>query len=136
MIPNLGLYLGALGFIFVIVMVVGNLIEHFEDVKPPTIPPPPKPPDTYGSAEFTPVRAYVPGGEEYVFQGVFFGKSSEPGAVTVPLQNHQGAPVCSVPGHNTLVCAKAGAGKGARVLIPTLLRNILNSALVIDVKAE
>jgi type IV secretory pathway TraG/TraD family ATPase VirD4 len=88
----------------------------------------------YGTADFAPSTAHIPN-QLYIFSGVFFGKSSEPGAENVPLDNHQGAPICSVPGNHTLIIARTRTGKGTRVIVPTLLRYI-NSCIVIDPKGE
>jgi type IV secretory pathway TraG/TraD family ATPase VirD4 len=71
----------------------------------------------------------------YVYDGVFFGKSSQLGAEQIPLNQHQGAPVCSTPHTHVLVAGQTGAGKGTRVIIPTLLRWMHNT-VVIDPKGE
>src|SRR5206468_5382525 len=49
--------------------------------------------------------------------------------------NAPGAPITSQPENHTLVIARNGAGKGTRVIIPTLLR-YASSMLVIDPKGE
>jgi type IV secretion system protein VirD4 len=88
----------------------------------------------YGTADYAPTRAHIPD-DLYIYSGVFFGKSSQPGAENVPLGNHQGAPICSTPEHHSLVVARTRTGKGTRVVIPTLLR-YMNSCIVIDPKGE
>ncbi|HEV8414165.1 MAG TPA: type IV secretory system conjugative DNA transfer family protein [Bryobacteraceae bacterium] len=71
------------------------------------------------------------------FAGVFFGKSSAPTpAHSGPFEAHQGAPVFSTPENHTLIVARTRTGKGTRVIIPTLLRYFMGSALVIDPKGE
>lgn len=88
----------------------------------------------FGTADYAEPRAYVPD-QLYIFQGVFFGKSSMPGDEKVPFENHQGAPICSTPGNHSLIVARTRTGKGTRVIIPTLLRYI-NTCIVIDPKGE
>ena len=91
--------------------------------------------DTFGSAGFAEPRKTI-ADDLYPFNGVFFGKSSEPGAAeTAPLEQHQGAPICSTPENHTLIVARTRTGKGTRVVIPTLLRYI-NSCIVVDPKGE
>lgn len=99
--------------------------------------PPPKPETSgnFGTADYAPARGGIPD-QLYIFNGVFFGKSSQPGAEKMPLVQHQGAPICSTPEHHSLVVARTRTGKGTRVVIPTLLRYMNGSALVIDPKGE
>jgi type IV secretory pathway TraG/TraD family ATPase VirD4 len=62
---------------------------------------------------------------------VFFGKSSAPQLSSVALSRNPGAPICSRPGYHSLIVGRAKAGKGTRVIVPTLLRN-RQSCLVVD----
>lgn len=94
-----------------------------------------QPPDTYGTADYSEPRASIPN-ELYIFSGVFFGKSSTPGANELPFGQHHGAPICSTPENHSLIVARTRTGKGTRVVIPTLLRYVMGSALVIDPKGE
>ncbi len=127
----------ALGFIVLVFFAFAAYLENrgSSTYTPPQTPPEP-PLTTYGSASFALARADLPGGEEHVFRGVFFGKSSYEGAENMPLGALNGAPVCSKPGHHSIIFAKTGTGKGTRVIIPTLLRACLTSAIVIDPKGE
>jgi type IV secretion system protein VirD4 len=95
----------------------------------------PKTSGNFGTADYSPVRTLMPGAEMYTYEGVFFGKSSQPGAENIPLERHQGAPICSTPGNHSLIVARTRTGKGTRVIIPTLLRYI-NTCIVIDPKGE
>jgi type IV secretion system protein VirD4 len=98
--------------------------------------PPPPPQDTYGSAEWEEVHGGLPD-QLAAFNGVFFGKSSAPiPAHLGPFEEHHGAPIFSTPENHTLIVAQTRTGKGARVVIPTLLRYFNGSALVIDPKGE
>lgn len=73
----------------------------------------------------------LPASNESIFHGVMFGKSSRPGmAATIPT-----APITSIPETHTLIVARTRAGKGTRVIVPTLLR-YNDSMLVIDPKGE
>lgn len=87
----------------------------------------------YGTAQYAPLQADISDGT-CLSNGVFFGKSSEPGRGAAPL-GAPGAPVCSTPEHHTLIVARTRTGKGTRVIVPTLLR-YGGSALVIDPKGE
>lgn len=127
----------AIAFIVLVFLGFGAYLENRTPAGPITPPPlPPMPPDTYGSASFAFGRSTLPGGEDYVFRGVFFGKSAYQGAENMPLDKLQGAPVCSTPENHVLIVAKTRTGKGTRVIIPTLLRDVKTSALVIDPKGE
>jgi hypothetical protein len=95
---------------------------------------PPEPVSTvYGTAHYAPVQTDVEN-DACLANGLFFGKSSQPGWETATLLA-PGAPVCSTPEHHTLIVARTRTGKGTRVIIPTLLR-YRGSALVIDPKGE
>src|SRR5260370_26703268 len=88
---------------------------------------------TQGGAGFAALQRFIPH-ENYVSDGIFFGKSSEPGpAHLAPFAQHQGGPICSTPRNHSLIVAPTGSGKFKRVCAPTLLRGYLtSSALVID----
>lgn len=86
--------------------------------------------DNYGSADWSPIRAQ-PHSRDDVAHGVAFGMSSGPYAP----RESAGAPVVSHPEAHTLIVARTRAGKGTRVIIPTLLR-YADSILVIDPKGE
>lgn len=94
--------------------------------------PDPAPPltENYGSAAWAAHRL-KPYSDKDVAQGVTFGKSSSPG---LPAKA-PGAPVTSLPETHTLIVARTRAGKGTRVIVPTLLR-YGGSMLVIDPKGE
>jgi len=94
----------------------------------------PAPSGNYGSAKFAPPVTAITGASANS-AGVFFGKSSSPEApADFPLHLNPGAPVCSAPENHTLIVAKTGAGKGTRVIIPTLLRYTRGSMIVMDPK--
>jgi len=124
-----------LGGIFAVLMLMG-IGAAFLKARSPRAAKPEQTSDTYGTASFAPARTFLPAGEDYVFKGVFFGKSSQPGSENISVENHAGAPVCSLPENHTLIVARTRTGKGTRVIIPTLLRTLMNSALVIDPKGE
>lgn len=86
--------------------------------------------DNYGTAAWAMPRKMPRPGESKAL-GVTFGKSSHP---LLP-PNAQGAPVSSAPEAHTLIVARTRAGKGTRVIVPTLL-NYTGSMLVIDPKGE
>jgi type IV secretion system protein VirD4 len=96
--------------------------------------PPEKPQDTYGSADWAEATPHMPDPMS-TFMGVFFGKSSTPGAEKTPLEQHMGAPICSRPEKHCLIVAQTRTGKGTRICVPTLLRYV-NSCIVIDPKGE
>lgn len=89
--------------------------------------------DVYGTAHFAPTELSVLD-DACLTKGLFFGKSSAPELVRLPL-DAPGAPVCSTPEHHTLIVARTRTGKGTRVIVPTLLR-YGGSAFVIDPKGE
>ena len=84
----------------------------------------------YGTAAWAAVRQKPLSGDD-VSHGVTFGKSSRP---DIPA-DAPGAPVVSLPETHTLIVARTRAGKGTRVIVPTLLR-YGGSMLVIDPKGE
>src|SRR5437867_12824388 len=59
-----------------------------------------------------------------------------PGGGDVVWGKHQSAPIGSTPENHSLIVARTGTGKGARVGIPTLLRNVMSSCLCVDPKGE
>jgi type IV secretion system protein VirD4 len=72
-----------------------------------------------------------------VWTGVFFGKSSAPEMTNVPLAQHIGAPIVSHRENHTLIVARTRAGKGTRIILPTLLKGIMTSSCIcIDPKGE
>src|SRR6185295_13944746 len=95
--------------------------------------PTPKPTDIHGSAAWHPC-VWLPVDFDMVSRGIHFGKSSDPQyrgkGLGIPT-----APITSKPEVHTLIVAKTRAGKGTRVIIPTLLRYDA-SVLVIDPKGE
>jgi type IV secretion system protein VirD4 len=108
--------------------------------KPPVLNIPQKqeePEEPYGSADWEEPRGGIPNAG-YIFDGVFFGKSSRPDYAHIATDSHQGAPICSTPGNHTLIIGRTRVGKGCRVVIPTLLRANLvkRSALIVDPKGE
>ncbi|HEV2521693.1 MAG TPA: type IV secretory system conjugative DNA transfer family protein [Candidatus Acidoferrales bacterium] len=89
--------------------------------------------DIYGTAHYAPHQLDI-ADEMCLANGMFFGKSSAPGLRGSP-NEYSGAPVCSTPEHHTLIVARTRTGKGARVIVPTLLR-YAGSVFVIDPKGE
>ncbi len=87
----------------------------------------------YGTAHYAAMETDIKD-DACLANGLFFGKSSQPGWAAATL-GAQGAPVCSTAEHHTLIVARTRTGKGTRVIIPTLLR-YRGSALVIDPKGE
>ncbi len=85
----------------------------------------------FGSASYAGESTTLNDGGEGLVRGVFFGKSSHP-----EYSSGSGAPIYSRPENHTLIVAKTRTGKGTRVIIPTLLRALRTSALVIDPKGE
>lgn len=124
---------GVVGFfIFTVIWMIGKMIS----AEKPAAPQQPQTSDTYGSADYAEPRPFLPD-QMYVFSGVFFGKSSIPSSAHLaPFEQHQGGPICSTPENHTLIVARTRTGKGTRVVIPTLLRYLTGSALVIDPKGE
>lgn len=93
-------------------------------------PPKPQTSGIHGTADWAD-HEKTPGAHSNVSRGVTFGKSSQPGLDP----NTPGAPITSQPESHTLIIAQTGAGKGTRVIIPTLLR-YSSSMLIIDPKGE
>lgn len=125
---------GGSGILVLVVVVVGALIAGLiwwliawkkaeADARPPLT-------SNYGTARWA-AHQWEPASERSIFQGVMFGESSRPGM----MPNSLGAPITSVPEAHTLIVARTRAGKGTRVIVPTLLR-YEGSMLVIDPKGE
>lgn len=115
---------------------VFGLIAWFKREKPVPLPEYPQLPPTstaYGSASWAPEQT-TPRSPMSTAQGVFFGKSSLPWNPRYS-DAGKGAPITSRPEVHTLIVARTRAGKGTRVLVPTLLRYD-SSMLVIDPKGE
>lgn len=93
-------------------------------------PPKPQTSGIHGTADWA-AHEQRPTTHTNVTGGVTFGKSSQPGLDP----DLPGAPITSQPENHTLIIAQTGAGKGTRVIIPTLLR-YSSSMLVIDPKGE
>ena len=109
-------------FLYAVITGKGPTPKPEEDDRPPLS-------DNYGAADFAPQEtAITPGLRD--FSGVFFGKSSAPGA------DNLGVPVCSTPENHTLIIAQTGSGKGTRVIVPTLLRYTRGSMFILDPKGE
>lgn len=98
--------------------------------KPPQPPQEPYVSDIYGTASWAPYQT-KPASANAVAQGVSFGKSSAPGL----LRDAPGAPITSMPEAHTLIIGRTRAGKGTRVVVPTLLR-YGSSMLIVDPKGE
>jgi len=111
------------------VLVIGFLGWLMSKREEPVDPLPPLS-ENFGTAAWAEHRLVERRGEN-MFQGVNFGKSSGP---DIPA-NAPGAPVTSSPEAHTLIVARTRAGKGTRVIVPTLL-NYTGSMLVIDPKGE
>ena len=108
-----------------VVLIIGWLREGEK-------PAPPKPITSgiHGTADWA-AHEQTPTTHSNVSRGVTFGKSSLPELDP----NTPGAPITSQPENHTLIIAQTGAGKGTRVIIPTLLR-YASSMIVIDPKGE
>jgi type IV secretion system protein VirD4 len=120
------------GAILVGLWMIGKLLGH----EKPAAPPQPQTSDTYGSAAYAEPVAGIPD-QLYLFSGVFFGKSSLPAPYhSGPFEQHHGGPICSTPQNHTVIISRTRSGKGTRVVIPTLLRYLTGSMLVIDPKGE
>jgi len=129
--PGFSLFNGV-GIVIGIVVVIGGLyLIGLLSRKPPA--PARGTSDVYGTAHYAPVQLDVLD-DTCLAKGLFFGKSSAPQLVRLPL-DAPGAPVCSTPEHHTLIVARTRTGKGTRVIVPTLLR-YAGSAFVIDPKGE
>jgi type IV secretory pathway TraG/TraD family ATPase VirD4 len=119
-------------FIYTFVALIVISLFFWWMLSPGKPPPDPRPPlsDNYGSADWA-AWEKKPLSPVTVMRGVNFGKSSRPGLPP----DAQGAPITSFPEAHTLIVARTRAGKGTRVIVPTLLR-YGHSMLVIDPKGE
>ena len=122
----------AAGFVAYIV-----LVWRFGGGKTPPEPEPELPPlsDNYGAADFAAQQTAMVGGIKDL-GGVFFGKSSSPAMRDFDVSKNPGVPVCSTPENHTLIVARTRTGKGTRVIIPTLLKSLKSSCIIIDPKGE
>jgi len=113
---------------FVILMVLYFISMYIE--APDMTPPEPQPVSTsgrFGRAKYQDMNGWFRAeNEDDLCKGVFLGQASHPSA------RSGGIPICSKPEHHVLIISKTGSGKGARILIPTLLRAHKTSALVFD----
>lgn len=130
---NAAAAIGVLGFIGVIALVGGGIVWLLirASRRAPTSARPVS--TVHGTAHYAPTELSVLD-DACLTKGLFFGKSSAPELVRLPL-DAPGAPVCSTPEHHTLIVARTRTGKGTRVIVPTLLR-YGGSAFVIDPKGE
>lgn len=112
----------------IVVFLVLGAIFGQDKAQPAPAPPPTS--GIHGTARWAKYeeRAERP---KYVETGVFFGKSSKP---SIP-ESAAGGAVASGPENHTLIVARTRAGKGTRVIVPTLLA-YRYSMLVIDPKGE
>jgi type IV secretion system protein VirD4 len=124
---------GVSGFLFVFYM-----CRHF-DAPEPT----PAPEEVitvsekFGSASYAGEQTTLDD-PDAPFKGVFFGRSNHPDRTS-----SMGVPICSRPETHSIIIAKTRAGKGVRILVPTLLRYGLGrgkggaaSVFCIDPKGE
>ena len=128
--------LGFLGLVIVGIMAAFSWVWSL--FRPKAALPPPEPKkkpasDVYGTAHYAPLQVDILD-QACLAQGLFLGKSSQPGQERAAL-DAPGAPVCVAPEHHTLIVARTRTGKGTRVIVPTLLR-YSGAALVIDPKGE
>jgi type IV secretory pathway TraG/TraD family ATPase VirD4 len=109
------------------------LVWRYGGGKTPPEPKDERPPlsDNFGTARFALPQTAITGLKD--FGGIFLGKSSSP--LSNDLEN-AGIPVCSTPKSHVLIVAQTQTGKGTRILIPSLLKNLHSSFLVIDPKGE
>jgi type IV secretion system protein VirD4 len=129
--------LAIVGFfaVFIIFAFVSSL-EISNKFKLSFAPPKPEVSENFGTASYETPHLVIPD-PLYVHKGVFFGKSSRPGPEhTAPLDCVRGAPICSTPENHSIIIARTRTGKGTRVVVPTLLRNIMSSCLCVDPKGE
>lgn len=111
---------------------LGLLVWLSMSKEEPVPPPPFVPPltDIHGSANWA-AHETNPSSSTNIAGGVMFGQSSRPELHPDAL----GAPITSQPQSHTLIVARTRAGKGTRVIVPTLLR-YKHSMLIIDPKGE
>lgn len=72
--------------------------------------------DNHGTAQFEGMQI-TPPHAEWLREGIFLGKSSNPDANDVPVDRQPGIPMCTTPEHHTLIVARTRTGKGTRVII-------------------
>jgi type IV secretory pathway TraG/TraD family ATPase VirD4 len=121
---------GAITLVVIVLLLIGGVIYLIiRRRKPPASPVPPLT-ENYGSAAWAAHRLQ-PFSFADILLGVTFGKSSQPDLAP----NAPGAPITSMPETHTLIVARTRAGKGTRIIVPTLLR-YTGSMLVIDPKGE
>lgn len=118
---------GIWGFVGLLLVAIVVMALRKKQPTPDGIPPLT---NTYGTAKWADYQEN-PASPTVIARGVFFGKSSLPG---FPAKAY-GAPITSLPEAHTLIVARTRAGKGTRVIVPTLLRYD-HSMLVIDPKGE
>jgi hypothetical protein len=76
---------GYFGLLFILMISRG--LEASNNYKVTLGAPKPEVSDTFGTADFSPARPGMPD-QLYIFQGVFFGKSSAPGAERIEWDQH------------------------------------------------
>jgi type IV secretion system protein VirD4 len=114
----------------VVILLIGAVVGIVVMFRRKPVDPIPPLTENYGSAAWAEHRL-DPFSPADILLGVTFGKSSGPGLAP----NAPGAPITSMAETHTLIVARTRAGKGTRVIVPTLLRDI-GSMLVIDPKGE
>ena len=118
-------------YVIIFWLLAGGVLLIIENLgKEPQAPQKPKTSGIHGTADWA-AHEERPTTHTNVSRGVTFGKSSYPGLDP----NAPGAPITSQPESHALIIAQTGAGKGTRVIIPTLLR-YSSSMLIIDPKGE
>ena len=118
-------------YVIIFWLLAGGVLLIIENLgKEPQAPRKPVTSGIHGTADWA-EHEQRPTTHTNVSRGVTFGKSSYPGLDP----NAPGAPITSQPESHTLIIAQTGAGKGTRVIIPTLLR-YSSSMLIIDPKGE
>ena len=115
-------------FLYAVITGKGPTPKPEEDDRPPLS-------DNYGAADFAAQQTAMIGGFDDL-GGVFFGKSSSPAMRDFDVSKNPGVPVCSTPENHTLIVARTRTGKGTRVIVPTLLKSLKSSCIVIDPKGE
>ena len=114
----------------IVILLIGAVVGIVFVLRRKRVDPVPPLTDNYGSAAWAEHRRQ-PFSPADILLGVTFGKSSGPGLPP----NAPGAPITSMAETHTLIVARTRAGKGTRVIVPTLLR-YTGSMLVIDPKGE
>jgi type IV secretion system protein VirD4 len=114
----------------IVILLIAAVVGIVFTLRRKRVDPVPPLTENYGSAAWAEHRLQ-PFSPADIPLGVTFGKSSGPGLPP----NAPGAPVTSMAETHTLIVARTRAGKGTRVIVPTLLR-YTGSMLVIDPKGE